>query len=244
MSRFVFQDQRNFVVNKKSFSSAGDQSFIKDVISGVKEFQAKKKQKLFHAIRILMDGEGSEIYKYSGTKFSLLTRIQVMDSETGMMAYLLRKQTNQSATKIGVWRGTSDQGEAYLNIEMNAQSQDFVISDVAKGVQVGHISKKLVSTMIPTPDMSRYIIQIEPGYDAALFVLLGLIFDEFCQHFSDRASHSRPTHYSNHRSEEYRGGNGGGNYGGGGGDCGGGDYGGGGDCGGGGGDCGGGGGCG
>lgn len=149
------------------------------------------------SLRVLCDSEGDPIYLVIEPSLSkslslLRKRLHVEDVDSGTVQYVLRKRghspfstfatkrrgSHHNKLEIDVWHGTSEESDPFLIVtgDLPGRNYDFVIN----GQRVGKVSADLFNMGSMFAAQRRYGVQVGPGCDVALFILLAGVVDDMC----------------------------------------------------------------
>lgn len=178
---YVYAQPTEYKLKENVWSFSGDSFKIKNTATGEAVFQVKGKALSLRDSKQLLDANGNAIYKLTESMMSLRGRMTITDATTGAAVVTLRKKSfipMMGTSKIQIWKGASDDGDPWIQVKGDFFRKDFNFDEVASGKTVASVRRKSLTLENLLFEKDSYAIQVQPGLNCALMVLLVVALDE------------------------------------------------------------------
>lgn len=181
-SRYTYNTPTEFKLKEKAFSLSGDGFSVKNTATGAKAFKVKGNAFSLKDSKKIVDGSsGKAIYSMVENILTLRGRMSITDSNTKASVVTLRKKgfiQFFGASTVQVWRGSTDDGEPWLQCKGDFFKKNFDFKELATGRVVASVRRKSFNLSNILLEKDTYVIRVEPGVDCALLVFLVVALDE------------------------------------------------------------------
>jgi len=167
-------------MKEKAFSLSGDTFKIKDAKSGQVVFQIEGKVISLHDKKKLLDGNGNEIAVFAKKLVSIHKTFVVSRGDEKLMTITKKMAFMKSKMVAEVKNLCSDGREMKIEAVGDWRDKNVVVSEEGGGI-LATISRKSLNLNSVAFDAQTYYLQVNPGVDSAMIVLLALAFDELEQ---------------------------------------------------------------
>ncbi|KAI0559776.1 hypothetical protein FGB62_138g05 [Gracilaria domingensis] len=170
--RFLLQQATEYDIDIRTLSTSGEFT-IKRITDSTPFFKLKRENFSMRNVRRLYDMDDVALYKME--KKSLIDfryRTQIVDEVSGHTVLVLRRKgylPGRGANTIVAWNGESEEGEPYLIVETGVLRRHFTIKEHATGKVVAEARREKIGR--------KFLLNVQPGYDAAFFVFFAIAVD-------------------------------------------------------------------